>query len=117
MQFGFAHLDNDDKLDLIQGFMTEARNSYDVRSPLDYKLHMSSGEWTGPPVKALLARKMLVQDFNRDGKDDVVLLNTGNHKPPLKGLKILSFCRVNLVTPTRTYLADHTYLTGGGGRS
>mgnify|MGYP001302072593 CR=1 FL=1 len=87
MQFGFAHLDNDDKLDLIQGFMTEARNSYDVRSPLDYKLHMSSGEWTGPPVKALLARKMLVQDFNRDGKDDVVLLSTGNHKPPLKGLK------------------------------
>ncbi|MBE58587.1 MAG: hypothetical protein CMD66_04160 [Gammaproteobacteria bacterium] len=87
IQFGFAHLDNDDRLDLIQGFMTEARNEYDVRSTLDYKLHMSSGEWTGPPVKALLARKMLVQDFNRDGKDDVVLLSTGNHKPPLKGLK------------------------------
>ena len=53
MQFGFAHLDDDDKLDLIQGFMTEARNEYDVRSPLEYDLHMSSGEWTGPPVKAL----------------------------------------------------------------
>lgn len=87
MQFGFAHLDDDDKLDLIQGFMTEARNEYDVRSPLEYDLHMSSGEWTGPPVKALLARKMLVQDFNRDGKDDVVLLSTGPHKRPLTGIK------------------------------
>ena len=96
--------------------MTEARNSYDVRSPLDYKLHMSSGEWTGPPVKAFW-KKMLVQDFNRDGKDDVVLLSTGNHKPPLKGLKntiLLSgqsgYTYSNL--PGGSYLSH-----GGGGRS
>ena len=38
-------------------------------------------------MKALLARKMLVQDFNRDGKDDVVLLSTGPHKRPLTGIK------------------------------
>ena len=35
MQFGFAHLDDDDKLDLIQGFMTE--ENYD-------SAHGKSGE-------------------------------------------------------------------------
>ena len=87
IQIAFAHLDNDNRLDMIQGFHIEPLNEYNVTEPLDYVVHMSSGSWSGPKVKALIARKILVQDFNNDGRDDVVFLNAGNHKPPRRGLK------------------------------
>ena len=86
IQFAFIHLDDDGQLDMVQGFHREPKNEFNVTKPLDYVVHLSSGTWSGPAVKALIARKFLIQDFNGDGRDDAVLLNAGNHKPPRKGL-------------------------------
>ena len=86
MQFGFTHLDDDDKLDLIQGFMMEARNEYDVRSPLEYDSTCPRGNGPGHGEGAF-GEKNAGSGLQQDGKDDVVLLSTGPHKRPLTGIK------------------------------
>ena len=63
----------------------EPKNEFNITEPLDYKVFLSSKKKFAPVVKTLLARKILVQDFNGDGKDDVFFLAAGNHAPPRKG--------------------------------
>lgn len=84
--FAFVDLNQDKKLDLIQGFEEEPYNTANIRAPVDYKVFMSNGETFSEKLPNLIARKILVQDFNNDGRDDVVFLNTGPHKPPRPGL-------------------------------
>ena len=85
INFAFAYLDDDEALDLIQGYDKEPKNEFNITEPLDYRVFLSSGKTFSPSVTTLLARKILVQDFNLDGKDDVFFLAAGNHKPPRKG--------------------------------
>jgi len=84
--FAFANLDQDNKLDLIQGFEEEPYDIANIREPVNYQVFMSNGDKFAPNLPNLVARKILVQDFNADGKDDVVFLNAGPHKPPRPGL-------------------------------
>jgi len=84
--FAFADLNQDNKLDLIQGFEEEPYNTTNIRQPVDYRVFMSDGSSFPEKLPNLIARKILVQDFNDDGRHDVVFLNTGPHKPPRPGL-------------------------------
>lgn len=47
---------------------------------------MSGGSQFPKNLPNVLARKILVQDFNLDEMDDLVFLNAGPHKPPRPGL-------------------------------
>jgi len=85
INFAFAYLDNDNSLDLIQGYDKEPKDEFNITEPLEYMVFLSSKKKFTPAVKTLLARKILVQDFNGDGKDDVFFLAAGNHAPPRKG--------------------------------
>lgn len=95
INFAFAYLDNDNSLDLIQGYDKEPKNEFNITEPLDYKVFLSSKKKFAPAVKTLLARKILVQDFNGDGKDDVFFLAAGNHAPPRKGFPNTILLSVN----------------------
>ena len=108
MNFGLAYLDDDNSLDWIQGYDKEPKNEFNITEPLDYKVFLSSKKKFMPSVKTLMARKMLIQDFNNDGRDDVFFLSTGNHKPPLKGGKN------TLLIST---IDGHDYLTVSGGKN
>ena len=85
INFAFAYLDKDNALDLIQGYDKEPKNEFNITEPMDYKVILSSKKTFAPAIKTLLARKILVQDFNGDGRDDVFFLAAGNHAPPRKG--------------------------------
>ncbi len=84
--FAFADLNSDQKLDLIQGFEEEPYDTSNIREPVNYKVFMSDGSQFPKNLPNLLARKILVQDFNLDEMDDLVFLNAGPHKPPRPGL-------------------------------
>ena len=83
--FGFANLDNDGIPDLIQGYTAEPHNDTGIDWPLDYAVTLSSGKEFGTAVPNLLARKIVAQDFNNDGKDDVIFFNSGRHREPMPG--------------------------------
>ena len=84
--FAFANLDGDTTPDLIQGYTAEPHDPIDISKPVDYAAALSTGGTFDTSLPNLLARKILVQDFNQDGKDDVAFLNAGRHKAPRKGL-------------------------------
>ena len=84
--FAFANLDDDGIPDLIQGYTAEPVDQTDVTRPLDYAATLSTGAEFETSMPNLLARKILVQDFNGDGKDDVAFMNAGRHKFPRPGL-------------------------------
>ena len=84
--FAFADLNSDQKLDLIQGFEEEPYDTSNIREPVNYKVFMSDGSQFPKNLPNLVARKILVQDFNLDEMDDLVFLNAGPHKPPRPGL-------------------------------
>jgi hypothetical protein len=71
INFAFAYLDSENFLDLIQRYDKEPKNEFNITEPLDYKVFLSSKKKFVPAVKTPLARKILVQDFNGNGKDDV----------------------------------------------
>ena len=83
--FGFARLDDDDIPDLIHGYTAEPINVTNIDWPIDYAVTLSTGTELDTTLPNLLARKILVQDFNLDGRDDVAFLNAGRHKPPMPG--------------------------------
>ena len=106
INFAFAYLDDDNALDLIQGYDKEPKNEFNITEPLDYKVFLSSKKQFSPRIKTLLARKILVQDFNNDGRDDVFFIAAGNHKPPRKGLK-------NTILISKKIGYDYVTVSGG----
>ena len=84
---GYADLNNDGFPEIIAGYEHEYSEGYGkwTRKPYQYGFYSNNPEFKHPSgTKFLAARTMLTQDFNGDGRDDVVFVQHGPDFKPYK---------------------------------